>query len=324
MRSSCWCTRVASRRSPNVGDINGCAGDLKNSDGSPSDIAKIISRLDNAVDLVISGHTHAAYNCSTNTVEVSTTGVGTPRPTGLPNSVGRLVPVTSASAFGRVLTDVDVVIDPRANKVLSVSPTNRLVDRTDADAKAWVAANPEVNNLVQAYNLLTAPLANKVIATDHRADDERGQPRGGDGGRRPDRGRAACGDATGRAGRRRHGLHERGRRAQPRFRGACGRRLSVQRHVRQRVHGPTVRQQPGDDDPHPSAAQGLARAAVPGLPRPGDAADHAGEQRHSVQMERRCAGVQQDRRVHLHAGRHDGRSARWPRAHRNSSCRAVW
>jgi 5'-nucleotidase len=46
--------------SPNVGDINGCDGNLANSDGSPSDIAKIVSRLDNAVDLVISGHTHAA------------------------------------------------------------------------------------------------------------------------------------------------------------------------------------------------------------------------------------------------------------------------
>ena len=57
-----------------------------------------------AVDLVISGHTHAAYNCSANTVDVKNVNgaaVSTPRPTGLPNSAGRLIPVTSASAFGR-------------------------------------------------------------------------------------------------------------------------------------------------------------------------------------------------------------------------------
>ena len=37
--------------SPNVGDINGCDGNLKNSNGSDSDIAKIVKRLDNAVGL---------------------------------------------------------------------------------------------------------------------------------------------------------------------------------------------------------------------------------------------------------------------------------
>jgi len=93
--------------SPNVGDINGCDGNLKNADGSDSDLGAIVKRLDNAVDLVISGHTHAAYNCSANTVDVklvSGVAVSTPRPTGLANSTRRLVPVTSASAFGRLLT----------------------------------------------------------------------------------------------------------------------------------------------------------------------------------------------------------------------------
>ena len=121
--------------SPNVGDINGCDGNLKNADGSDSDIAKIVQRLDNAVDLVISGHTHAAYNCSAGTVDVknvSGTAVSTPRPTGLANKTGRLIPVTSASAFGRVLTDIDLTIDRKSRDVLAVAVTNRLVDRTDA------------------------------------------------------------------------------------------------------------------------------------------------------------------------------------------------
>ena len=154
--------------SPNVGDINGCDGNLKNSDGSNSDIGKIVSRLDDAVDLVISGHTHAAYNCSANTVDVKNVGgvaVSTPRPTGLPNSVGRLVPVTSASAFGRVLTDIDLTIHPHSRRVIAVSATNRLVDRTDVAISDAIAADPSVKNIVAGYNNLVSPLAGAVIGT---------------------------------------------------------------------------------------------------------------------------------------------------------------
>ena len=154
--------------SPNVGDINGCDGNLKNADGSPSDIEKIVNRLHNGVDLVISAHTHAAYNCSANTVDVKNVNgvaVPTPRPTGLPNSVGRLIPVTSASAFGRILTDIDLQLDPRSHRVLSVKPTNRLVDRTDPTINAAIAADPTVRNIVNGYNALVSPLANAVVAT---------------------------------------------------------------------------------------------------------------------------------------------------------------
>src|SRR5262249_48695279 len=134
----------------NASDINGCLNDLKNNDGSPSDIAKIVARLDDAVDLVISAHTHAAYNCSANTVDVTSNGgvvTKTPRVTGLPNKVGRLVPVTSASAFGRVLTDVDVTIDPRTRDIVKVDATNRLVDQTDPDLNARITADPSVRQI---------------------------------------------------------------------------------------------------------------------------------------------------------------------------------
>lgn len=135
-------------------DINGCVGDL-----AGSDLAGIVARLDNAVDLVISGHTHAAYNCSATTVDNGST----PRPTGLPNKAGRKIPVTSASAFGRVLTRVDLQIDPATRDVIpsSVQPQNLLVDRTSAN----VSPNPQVKAIVDAYNLLQAPLANSVIGS---------------------------------------------------------------------------------------------------------------------------------------------------------------
>ena len=153
---------------PSVGDINGCSGNLKNADGTDSDIAAIVKRFDNAVDLVISGHTHAAYNCSANTVEVRNVdgaAVSIPRPTGLPNRSGRLVPVTGASAFGRVITDIDLMLDPRTHDVISVSPTNRLVDRTDPAINQIIVNDPTVRNIVQGYNRLVSPLANVVVGT---------------------------------------------------------------------------------------------------------------------------------------------------------------
>ena len=68
--------------------------------GARSDLRAIVARLDNAVDLVVSGHTHSAYNCSANTIDVRgsslSNAVTTVRPTGIPNKVGRLVPVTSS------------------------------------------------------------------------------------------------------------------------------------------------------------------------------------------------------------------------------------
>lgn len=152
----------------NASDINGCLGDLKNADGSDSDIRKIVARLDNAVDLVISGHTHAAYNCSAKTVDVvavSGAPVATPRATGLPNKLGRLIPVTSASAFGRVLTEIDVQIDRRSGDVIAVAPANRLVDRTDPDIGVRIAANPQVKQTVDAYRTAVSPLANQVIGS---------------------------------------------------------------------------------------------------------------------------------------------------------------
>jgi 5'-nucleotidase len=154
---------------PITSDINGCTGDLKNADGSDSDIRAIVKRLNGAVDLVISGHTHAAYNCSANTVDVTgtnlATAVTTARPTGIPNRDGKLIPVTSASAFGRLLTEIDVTINPNTRDIVAVSPHNVLVDRSDAAIVAEIAANPKVANIVAAYKSAVSPLANAVIAS---------------------------------------------------------------------------------------------------------------------------------------------------------------
>jgi 5'-nucleotidase len=144
-------------QSAGLSDINGCDGNL-----AGSDIAKVVNRLHDAVDLVISGHTHAAYNCSANTIDVTNNGATVaPRATGLPNAKGRLIPVTSASAFGRVLTDIDVTLDPWTRRVLAVAPTNRLVDRTDTT----VQPDAKVAAIVDGYNALVSPIANQVIGS---------------------------------------------------------------------------------------------------------------------------------------------------------------
>ena len=138
-------------------DINGCDDALRRADGGESDIARIVRRLDPAVDLVISAHTHAAYNCS-----ALATGGGAQ---GLPDRAGRLVPVTSASAFGRVVTDIDLTLDPTTHRVIAVAPTNRLVVRGDPAIVQAIAAAPAVRDLVQGYAALAAPLADAVVGS---------------------------------------------------------------------------------------------------------------------------------------------------------------
>jgi len=119
-----------------LGDINGCEGKL-----AGSAIASIVSQLDNAVDLVVSGHTHAAYNCM------------------LPNAAGRNISVTSASSFGRVLTDIDVTIDPATGDITKALATNRLVVRNDPA----ITADTVVEKIVAGYKSLVSPIANSII-----------------------------------------------------------------------------------------------------------------------------------------------------------------
>jgi len=160
---------TGSTNQPITSDVNGCTGDLKNVDGTDSDIRAIVKRLDNAVDLVISGHTHSAYNCSATTIDVRGTtlanAVTTARPTGMPNKAGRLVPVTSSSAFGRVLTEVDVTIDPTTRDITAVSPRNVLVAQNDTAINSAIANDPSVKNVVAAYKAAVSPLANAVVGT---------------------------------------------------------------------------------------------------------------------------------------------------------------
>jgi 5'-nucleotidase len=119
--------------------INDCSQAL--ADDATSPIRAIVRGLDDAVDLVISGHTHTGYNCL------------------LPNKVGRGIPVTQASAFGRVLSDINMTVDTGTGDVTGVTVNNVIVSRTNITPDATIAS------IVNGYNGLVSPLSNQVIGT---------------------------------------------------------------------------------------------------------------------------------------------------------------
>ncbi|MCL5060397.1 MAG: bifunctional metallophosphatase/5'-nucleotidase [Candidatus Thermoplasmatota archaeon] len=106
-------------------------------------ILDIVRRLDDAVDLVVSGHTHQAYLCS------------------LPNRAGRNIPVTSTNAQGRTVTEIDLVIDTETRDVAGIAVDNVVVDRSNTAVTPVAALTALANN----YNALAAPLANTPLGS---------------------------------------------------------------------------------------------------------------------------------------------------------------
>jgi 5'-nucleotidase len=109
------------------------SGDYNECPGISGPIVGIVNRLDKAVDVVISGHTHRAYNCRID---------------------GRLV--TSADKFGTVLSEIDLVLDPRTGDVLSAEADNLIV-------RTSFAKDPRQTALIETYERLVAPLAKRVV-----------------------------------------------------------------------------------------------------------------------------------------------------------------
>ena len=108
--------------------INDCTG-------FTGPIVDIEQRLDPSIDVVITGHTHQAYNC-----EIE----------------GRLV--TSASSFGRLVTDIDLTIDRRTGDVLTSTAQNMPVVRT-------VSKDAGQTSLIARYRELLGPVAGRVVGT---------------------------------------------------------------------------------------------------------------------------------------------------------------
>ena len=114
--------------SPTALNYNGCTGV-----GAP--IVNIVNATDGEVDLFITGHTHQPYNCV------------------IDNR-----PVTSAFAFGRLVTDVDMTIDRATGEPSTMAVNNKIVTRD-------VAKDTVQTALIAEYNAIAAPLANRVIGS---------------------------------------------------------------------------------------------------------------------------------------------------------------
>jgi 5'-nucleotidase len=110
------------------------SGDYNECPGISGPIVGIVKKLDRAVDLVISGHTHRAYNCVID---------------------GRLV--TSADKYGTIVTEIDLMLDPHSGDVVSAKADNLIV-RNDRFAK-----DPAQTRLIAAYERLAAPLGQRVV-----------------------------------------------------------------------------------------------------------------------------------------------------------------
>ena len=99
--------------------------------GISGPIVDIVKKLDRAVDLVISGHTHQAYVC---------------------NIDGRLV--TSGDKFGTLVTAIDLTLDPATRDVISAKADNVIVTTT-------LPKDAEQTALIEAYDKVASPLANR-------------------------------------------------------------------------------------------------------------------------------------------------------------------
>ena len=112
-------------------DINRC-------DNFSGPVKDIVNALDPQVDLVVSAHTHQPYICGADQ--------------------GFEIPTTSASSFGRLITDVNLVIDHQTKDVKSVEAQNVIVSR-DVPKDAAITA------IMDKYRPLYAPIANRVIGS---------------------------------------------------------------------------------------------------------------------------------------------------------------
>jgi 5'-nucleotidase len=102
------------------------------------DILPILDRLDPAIRLVVSGHTHQAYVCQR------------------PAADGSLRTLTSAGRYGYFVTDIRMTVDPATDQVLSIAAANRPV-------VAAAGEQQDIAAIVHRYAEATAPVAARVV-----------------------------------------------------------------------------------------------------------------------------------------------------------------
>ncbi|MFF9865468.1 bifunctional metallophosphatase/5'-nucleotidase [Streptomyces sp. NPDC013953] len=107
-------------------------------DGVSGPIVDIAKNLSPQVDALVTGHTHQAYVCT------------------IPDPAGKPRMVTSAASFGKLYTDTTLTYDRRTKDIVrtSVESANYVVSRD-------VPKAADMTSLIQRWNTLAAPIANK-------------------------------------------------------------------------------------------------------------------------------------------------------------------
>ena len=140
-------------QTPPPGDVNACVG-------ISGPIVAINDALDPAIDVLITGHTHLPYNCK------------------LPDSAGKDRIVTSAYSYGRVVSEVNLVLDKRTNDVrrdLSTA-TNHIVDQ------ATLIPDPAITDVIEKWQPLYDAAGNTPVGTITATISRGGNPPGSDRG----------------------------------------------------------------------------------------------------------------------------------------------
>ena len=102
----------------------------------------IAQNLDPAIDAVVSGHTHQAYNC------IVQDPAGNPRL------------LTSASSFGRMVSKLHLLIDPKTHDIVRPAEyAQNMIVRNDSS----VTPSGDILSLIDTYKTLVDPIANEVI-----------------------------------------------------------------------------------------------------------------------------------------------------------------
>lgn len=140
-------------QTPPPGDVDAC-------EGISGPIVTINEALDPAIDAMITGHTHLPYNCV------------------LPDQAGQPRIVTSAYSFGRVVTEVNLVLDKRTKDVrrdLSTS-TNHAVFQSD------LTPDPALTAVIEKWQPLVDEAATTPVGTITEDIVRGGTPSGSDRG----------------------------------------------------------------------------------------------------------------------------------------------
>ncbi|MFW2336003.1 bifunctional metallophosphatase/5'-nucleotidase [Ilumatobacter sp.] len=140
-------------QTPPPGDVDACAG-------ISGPIVEINEGLHPEIDVIITGHTHLPYNCR------------------LPDPRGRDRIVTSAYSYGRVVSEVNLVLDKRTRDVRR----NKSTATNHAVQQAALTPDPAITAIIDKWQPLFDESGNTPIGTISADINRGGVPPGSDRG----------------------------------------------------------------------------------------------------------------------------------------------